>query len=356
MRQPVALLLLLPLLLAACAVPVRTPPATPPVASPAPGGMVVPAGFRLEPVAEGLTGPTQMILGPDGRLWVAQLNGDENAGAGQVLAIDLATGARAVLLEGLLKPVGIAVAGDALWIAGRRDLRRAALLADGALGPVETVLDDLPYNGRSLGTLAVSPAGNLLFATSGTRDGNEAAAGSARLWELTTTNPAVPRELASGLKNAYALAYDGGGRLWIGEVADDPVDGQRPPDELNLFAPGADFGYLPCYGFQTPAANYGGTAERCAGTRPPVLLFPAGATPTSIAPAPWAADTLLVALWTQGQVVQVTVTEAGENATGAATPFVTGLQNPQHLLALADGSVLLSEFGTGNIYRIAPVE
>ena len=42
----------------------------------------------------------------------------------------------------------------------------------------------------------------------------------------------------------------------------------------------------------------------------------------------------------------------GDNAVGESTPFLTGLRNPQHLLAWRDGSLLVSDFATGTIFRI----
>ena len=47
-----------------------------------------------------------------------------------------------------------------------------------------------------------------------------------------------------------------------------------------------------------------GAPRRTAPTRPPShALFEAGATPTSIAVAPWDPDVLVVALWGEGRVV-----------------------------------------------------
>lgn len=59
-----------------------------------------------------------------------------------------------------------------------------------------------------------------------------------------------------------------------------------------------------------------------------------------------------MARWLQATVVRVTITLAGDNASGMVEPLITGLRNPQHLLVLADGSVLVSEFATGTIYQI----
>jgi glucose/arabinose dehydrogenase len=317
-------------------------------------GITVPADYTISPAIEGLQGPTQMLNAPDGRLWVAHLNREENAGTGQLLALSLVDGSREVLLDGLLKPTGIALLGDALWIASGRDLLRAPLNESGLPAAPKVVLDELPFNGRSNGTLTATPSGTLLFETSGARDGNQAAEGSATLWELDPADPANPRPLATGLKGAYAHTVDFAGNVWTTEIGDDPVNGGPPPDELNLVVEGANFGWPQCFGARQPAENYGGTAEACAATRAPVVLFGPQTTPTSIVPSAWEADTLYVALWgpTDPMVARVRFTMEGDNATASAEPFITGLQNPQSLLLANDGSLLVSDFTTGTIYRV----
>ncbi len=314
-------------------------------------GLTLPADYRVDLIVEGLLGPTQMLIGPDGRLWVAQLNGNENAGTGQVLAIDMATGEQEVLLDGLLKPTGIALLDGYLWLATHREIQRAPLDEKGYPGALEVLLRELPFNGRSIGTLTVTPDDQLLYETSGSRSGNGAAAGSGTLWQLDPADPTNPQAVATELKGAYAHAYDRAGRLWTTEIGDDPVNGTAPPDELNLVLPGADFGWPQCFGMQEPATNYGGSSDRCQSTRPPVALFAQRATPTGLVSSPWQADTLLVALWLQQSVVQVTITPVGDNATGVVEPFITGLRNPQDLLVLADGDLLVSDFA-GTIYRV----
>lgn len=351
--------------------PAATPPPTPtatatevsttPTTTPTPSlrlatNLTLPDGFRAETLITDLQGPTQMIAGTDGRLWLAQLAGSENAGQGQVLAIDLDSGETELLLDNLLKPTGLAVLDNHLWLALGPDLARAPILPDGAVGELETILTDLPFNGRSNGTLTVSPEGKLLYETSGRRQGNQASQGSAMLWELDPAMPAEPRPLATGLKGAYAHTFDAAGRLWTTEIGDDPVNGAVPPDELNLVVDGADFGWPQCYGFREPARNYGGTETICTDTRPPVALFPPRSTPTSIATAPWAENTLLVALWVGTEIVQIPVTFEGDNAVGQVEPFIDGLKNPQHLLVWSDGSLLVSEFSPGIIYRVTKSE
>lgn len=341
----VAIILTAFLLLTGCG---ETEP-TPDLAQP-----TLPPGYQAELVATGLDGPTQMLIGPDGWLWLAQLAGPEDAGHGQVISLSMETGERRTLLEGLFKPTGLAVLDGGLWIASGPDLLRAPLMG-GGVGAAETVLVDLPFNGRSNGTLTVTPSGRLLYETSGRREGNRAVEGSAILWEFNPIDPTHPRPIATGLKGAYAHVFDADGRLWTTEIGNDPVNGKPPPDELNLVAEGADFGWPQCYGDRQPAFNYGGDEQKCRVTRAPVALFPAGSTPTSVVVSPWEEDTLLVALWApSGQgVVRVRFTVEGDNAAGQVEPFVSGMEHPQHLLVLEDGSLLMSDFGTGTIYRIS---
>ncbi len=354
--------LLFSIVLSSCNAPAAVAPTSSPAALSAtiasttvsvqPDGLKLPSGYTATLVAQGLIGPTQMIIGPDQRLWVAQLNGDENAGQGQVIALDLPTGKQQVLLDNLVKPVGIAVLSGYLWIAAKNNLLRAPIDPAGKPGKIETVLANLPFNGRSIGTLTVTPKNHLLYETSGARAGNDAAPGSGTLWELDPANPKNPRPLATGLKGAYAHTFDQAGRLWTTEIADDPVNGGTAPDELNWVVEGTNFGWPKCFGKQEVAQNYSGTEQFCQTTRAAVAIFPPHTTPTSVVASPWEKDTLLVALWVAGAVMRVPVTIQGDNASGTPEPWITGLQNAQHLLVMPDNTLLVSDFN-GKIYRIS---
>lgn len=311
----------------------------------------VAVGYRATVAVQGLEGPTQMILAPDGVLLVAQLAGSENGATGQVLAVNLANGERRVVLDKLNKPTGIALLGDGLWIAAGRELLRVPL-NNGVAGASQAVLQNLPFNGRSNGTLTTTPNGKLLYETSGSREGNNAATGSATLWELDPANPTEPRAIATGLKGAYGHTFDAKGQLWTTEIGDDPVNGGAPPDELNLVIDGGNYGWPQCFGQQQAAQNYGGTTQYCRTTRLPVALFAPNSTPTSVVESPWQAGKLLVALWASADGSVVQVAPSAEGAPAEVQPFLSGLQHPQHLLALADDSLLVSDFGAGVIYRV----
>lgn len=303
----------------------------------------VAGGLRIEAVVGDLVGPTQMMAGPDGRLWVAQLNGGENEQQGQVLAIDLDSGEREVVVEGLDKPTGIAWLDGNLWIATRDALLRAE--GDPPSEPT-AVLDGLPNNGRSNGTLTPTPDGTLLYETSGRQRDGDVVEGSGILWELDPAEPDDPQPIATGLKNAYAHVFDDGA-LWITEVAE-PIGGVTPPDELNTVEVrrDADYGWPACIGDRQPVESMGGDRERCADTVPPIVEFGPGATPTSVAVSPFADDELIVALWNAGQVVSVAADGSGD-----PQPLVEGLPHPQHLLADGD-ALLVSDHEQGVVYRV----
>lgn len=296
----------------------------------------LPAGFTAQPLPYTFRQPTQFLV--EGKqLWLAQLNGGERESQGQVLRLDLESGQETVIVEGLDKPTGIALLAGNLWIA-----TRDALLTMEPDKPdsLTAVLTDLPNNGRSNGTLTVTPDGRLLYETSGTRSDST----SGRLWEL---NPQTgeSQEVASGLKNAYAHVFAADGRLWITEIGDGSVDGVTFTDELNLVVDGADFGWPRCYGRELGGPD-------CSGVRPAVTVFPDHSTPTGVAISPFTDNTLLVALWLTGDVMEVPISFVDGNAIGEYRPFISNLQNPQHLLARPDGSLWVSEFGTGKIWVV----
>jgi len=340
------------LLFAAACQPTITQTAVSPPTTP----LILPEGFTAVPLITNLSRPTQFIEEPDGRFWIAQLFAGEGEAQGQVIAVDLNTGEQTVLLTDLNKPTGIAVLDNALWIAEESQLLRAAL--DDNLLPQQpdVVLSEMPNNGRSNGTLTVSPEGLLIYETSGRRQGNRASNGSGTLWMLDPAQLDAPMVLATGLKNAYAHVFDENGRLWTTEIGDGSVTGAnfegQPPEELNLVITEADFGWPQCFGNQEPALNRSGTLDLCSQTRTPVALFAPQSTPTSVAVSPWDKDVLLVALWLGGEVTAVTITPQGDNAIGTTETFISGFGNPQHLLPLPDGTLLVSDYRDGVIYKI----
>ncbi len=313
-------------------------------------GVEVPDGFGVSMVADGFDGPTQFVVLPDGGLVVAELNGGERDGTGRVLLVDADDPTeRTVLLDDLAKPTGVAVDDEVLWVMEQRRLT-AGPFDD--LGDRTVVLDELPFNGRSEGTLTALEGGGILYDTSGSRDAARPAElkrGSGSLWFIASPG-AEPEVYATGFKHAYAHVVDAAGRLWSTEMSDGTLDGKPPPDELVRVERGDGFGYPVCVGDGVPVAELGADRATCAGTPPSHALFEPGATPTSVAIAPWDPDVLVVALWNRGEIVTVPRSDGGRPHTPEV--LVTGIATPQHLVA--DGErLLVSDFSGGRILAIS---
>ena len=326
-------------------------------------GIVVPDGYEITEVVSGLDGPTQVQVLDDGRLLVAQLNGDEGKPGGQVLIVDPATGERVVIADDLVSPTGVAAIGDDLWVMEQRRLSRGSLTS----GDLETVLDDLPFNGRSEGTLTPLDDGRLLYHTSGSISSGRATEGSGTLWVIDAGAvaggaPADPQPVATGFKNAYARVVSPDGTLWQTEVADGTFDGEPAPDELVAVpataleadtsgrpADPADGGWPRCVGDRLPVAQFGGSDEGCAGTLAPSIVFDPGVTPTSVAFSPWDDGSLLVALWNDGKIVSVP--DDASNSSPEPVTWMTGVDNPQHIVADGDRLIVV-DFAEGRILAV----
>lgn len=314
-------------------------------ADPAASAPDLPRGTSV--VAEGLDGPTQIVAGPDGSLVVAQLNGPEGEPTGQVLELDPESGDTRVLLEGLDTPTGVLWLDDHLWVMQRRSLSVARWDGEGDPESLRVVLEELPFNGRSEGTLTALPDGRLLYETSGSIRDGDVVGGSGVLWVLDPrTEESEP--LATGLKNAYAHAVLGDGSVLTTEIGDNVTD--PPPDELQLFDP-------PGVDATDATVPDGGWPDcpppgQCPGVTGPLALFPAGSTPTGVALIDGRS---FVALFVTGSVLEVDPQgwAQGDGPRSPAT-VLEGLEGPHTLLATPDGELLISEHLSGRILSWRP--
>lgn len=327
---------------------------------PAPETVTASAGFEITTVLTGLSGPTQAAFTDDGRLLVAQINGGENDQTGQIVAVDFAGAVGAsrtsyeVVIADLDKPTGVAVIGNALWIMERRRL---------TVGPLDRpldrriVADELPWNGRSEGTLTATATGGLLYNTSGSKRGAVRVNGSGTIFEIEdaslTGAPYTSRAVATGFKHAYARVVTPDGALFAAEMSDGRFDGSRAVDEIVAVTNGDDGGWPFCVGNNRPVAEFADLATACAGVRPSHALFDAGATPTSLAIAPWDPDLLVVTLWIPGLVVTVPTSEPADGP-WPATTFISGIESPQYLLPNGD-ELLIFDHETGTVFAVRAV-
>jgi glucose/arabinose dehydrogenase len=331
------------LLLPACA-PRVIEPATPAV--PQAPQLQLPAGYAASVYAFGLNGPTALAFGPDPdpitkggrRLYVAQLNGGENAGTGQVIAFEGAGAKPQGILDTLMKPTGIAWYNDALYVVAHRDVLKYTI-ADGKLSAPQVLAKDVPFNGRSLGHIKSGPSPDpftgdsdprLYFSSSG------ATAGASGFIYSMKLDGNDQRIVARGLKNAYAFAWSlNDGTMYSTEIGD--ALGNDPPEEINIIRRDADYGWPACPATQT-----------CAGVEHPIATFPAHSTPTGLA---WWENSLVIALFgpTDPHVARIPLDAQGN--TGASTDFIRGMSNPIDVIVTHQGTLLALDFA-GMLWEI----
>jgi streptogramin lyase len=87
-------------------------------------------------LAQGLAGPVQMVLGRDGALYVTEA-------AGKLTRVDLASGSKTTVAEGLLLPEGVAPTPWGSFIVAEAAARRLTEI-DPASGARRTVAENLP--------------------------------------------------------------------------------------------------------------------------------------------------------------------------------------------------------------------
>lgn len=241
------------------------------------GTPVVPAGWHIQAIATGLAIPRQTLVLPNGDILVAEGRGGnapklrpKDVIAGYIKAKGTSPvdgGNRLTLLrdadgdgtyelkttfaEGLNAPYGLALVGNALYVANqdalvRFDYAPGQTRADGAPRKVT----DLPsaINHHWTKSLAASPDGRLLFVGIGsnsniTERGMTAEVDRAMVWEVDARTGAH-RPYATGLRNPTALAVQPGtGQLWAVVNERDELGPNLVPDYLTSVREGAFYGW-----------------------------------------------------------------------------------------------------------------
>jgi glucose/arabinose dehydrogenase len=314
------------------------------------GELKIEPGFTVTTfLKSGISNPTSMAFGPDGKLYISNYNGD----VWSVPDVGGAAGAPQLYSnQRVQEPVGLAWHGNDLYVASHG---KVSVLSDlHGTGRAEyrfDVVSGLPsrlYPWHSNEGLAFGPDGRLYFAVGATTD----AAPETHQYgaSVLSVNPDGTdlRVFATGVRNPFALAFNSAGDLFGGDNGPDGFV-VTPPDELNYIVPGGDYGFPRYFGVPPPNS----------GTRTPVALFPPHASADGIVfyegrqfPAEYH-DNAFLTLYHRGEIarVQLAKTAGGDYLSNVET-FASGFANPLDIKEGPDGSLYVAEFGSGVIYRI----
>ncbi len=237
-------------------------------------------GLAVAAFATGLVHPRWLLVLPNGDVLVAESNGpvrpDDSRGLrGTVMkAVQSRAGAgvpspdritllrdadgdgvaetRTVFAAGLHSPFGMALVGDALYVADTDALVRLPYRAGDTAtsGPPETVVE-LPAGARNhhwTRNVIASPDGRRLYVSVGSNsnageNGLDAEVGRAAIWEVDPRT-GTHRLYATGLRNPNGMAWGpDGATLWAVVNERDELGSDLVPDYLSSVRDGAFYGW-----------------------------------------------------------------------------------------------------------------
>ena len=265
------------------------------------GGMPTPAaGLKVNALASGLDHPRWLYALPNGDILVAETNAPPKpedgkgikgfvmkrvmarAGAGpkspnRITLLRDADGdgvaeVKSVFLQGRNSPFGIALVGNALYVADSDKLMRfpyqtgQVQITDPGAKVVD--LPGGPINHHWTKNVIASPDGSKLYVTVGSNsnvgeNGMAAEEGRAAIWEV---DPATGqhRVFASGLRNPNGMGWAPDGQLWAAVNERDEIGSDLVPDYITSVKDGGFYGW--------PYSYYGQTVdERVKPQRPDLV-------------------------------------------------------------------------------------
>ena len=335
----------------------------------------LPAGFKIELYASGVSDARQMAWGDKGTLFVGSLF----LAKGTVQAVvneGGKTSIKTVISKGLRMPSGIAFRDGALYVADIDKIYKydnAEANLDNLPAP-QVVYDDMPpyvphgwkyltFDKDGWLYVALGPPCNICLPPTSTS-------------QVRHINPAngTAEIVALGVRNSVGGDVDPRtGDYWFTENARDWLGQDIPGDKLNHVAKlGENFGYPHCHQGDIPDPKFA-MGHKCSEFSPPALNLGAHMAPLGMKfytgsqfPADYK-DSILIAehgSWNRhkyqgGRIVRVIVGPDGKNPKQEvfASGWIEGdqgyLGRPDDIILDKDGSILVADDWAGAIYRIS---
>jgi glucose/arabinose dehydrogenase len=241
--------------------------------------------------------------------------------------------------------------GGTFYVASSGRVDAYIGLTSGAFARHTTVLA-LPSGVGEVNGLVMSPDGRLVLGVSAPCDACATTTEDAAAVLSFLPDGSDLQVVASGIRAPVGLVYyPGTDDLFVTMNQRDDLGGATPGDWLATVRSGQAWGFPGCYG-------QGGST--CAGAPSPVAILDKHAAVSGVAIVTDGfgaslASSALVAEWATGKVLRVALTHQGSGYTGVVEPFLSGLSKPVPVATAPDGAVLVGDWGTGTIYRIAVV-
>jgi glucose/arabinose dehydrogenase len=312
-------------------------------------GLLGPAGVAATVDATGLQNVAALAFDADGRLWAATA-GFEDGGTDAVYRIGAPRVAPVPVITGLHTPLGLLWLDGSLYVASTGEVVAYSGLTGDTFTRHRTVVT-LPEGTGEVNELALEPDGRLVLGISAPCDACTPSSRDAAAVVSFEPDGSDVRVVASGIRAPVGLAYRSDGDLFVTMNQRDDLGDATPGDWLSIVRSGQDWGFPGCYGQDSAA---------CADDPSPVAVLDPHAAVSGVAIVegrfgPVAGAAAFVAEWAKGVVLRIALSkDADGNTTGSVEPFLAGLQSPVPIITAPDGTLLVGDWKSGTVYRIAP--
>jgi glucose/arabinose dehydrogenase len=348
------------------------------VSRPRGAALHLPEGFSIALWATGLDNPRNMLVAPNGDLFVAE------TGAGRIRILRDADRngtpeSMFTFAENLNEPFGLVLHGDALFVGNTDGIVRFAYKSGqtkAASAPAH--IFKLPGGGHSTRNVAITPDGTKLLVAvgSGSNVNDETSQPlRAAITELNLDGSGA-RTYASGLRNPVGLAWNpANGALWTAVNERDGLGDDLVPDYATELQRGGFYGWPFAYiGKNEEPRRKGERPDLVAKSIVPSVLIGAHSAPLGITfyrgamfPERYrgGAFVALHGSWNRSERVGYSVIHIpfrGGRPLGGYDDFVTGWAHdpagpkvwgrPVGVTMLPDGSLLIADDGANVIWRV----
>jgi glucose/arabinose dehydrogenase len=339
----------------------------------------VPAGFKVEIYASGLTNPRWMAVAPNGDVFLAELS------AGKITLLHDVNGKVVATLfaDGFRSPHGLALTKDALYVGDLMGVWRIPYKSGdqkaGARTKVTSAGDLSPVGNHYTRDLAIDSKGTIYVGIGSASNVGEDAPTRATVQTIAADGSLKP--FGTGLRNPVGMAfYPGTDDLFVTVNERDGLGDELVPDYLTHVQPGGFYGWPYSYLGQHPDPDYGAKRpDMVAKAIMPDLLFHAHSAPLGLVfyeganfPAQYKGDAFvsLHGSWNSGaptgyKVVRVPFRNG--RPSGGYENFVTGFWNgaskpgepaqvwgrPAGLAIAKDGSLLIADDAGKVVWRVS---
>jgi Raf kinase inhibitor-like YbhB/YbcL family protein len=221
--------------------PQRLPPTDARIA-----GLQRPQGFSIQRFAEGLDNPRMLAVAEDGTIYVTQRQ------PGNLVMLRDVDGDGVVDVQKIVARIrhlhGIEIRGREIYLVDIHRIYVAALMPDGSLGRLRTIVRNLPDAGQHPNrTLEFSPQGELFVSIGSTcnecREPNPNHATLQRI-DQYERHGAKREIIASGLRNVLGYGWHpSSGRLYAFDNGVDMLGDNEQSEELNEVESGKRYGW-----------------------------------------------------------------------------------------------------------------